>query len=152
MLSGIERRHLDGGDGLEALRDRVAHHPVHVALMHQRAGMAIVRTQNEIPGVDAAFGHRLDFLAAEPVVGDRPPPRHAHGQRAVANGAARDAEIVKSRLARRDYIETLAISAATGAGTGVEAISMGGRPGGSAPDAMMWRASSRSFFFPWLSK
>jgi hypothetical protein len=39
MLRRVERRHLDGGDGLEPLGNGMADNTVHVTVIHQRAGM-----------------------------------------------------------------------------------------------------------------
>jgi hypothetical protein len=61
MLGRIEGCHLNSGDGFQPLCDGVAHHAVHVAVIDQRSGMAIVRTQNDIAGVNAAFGDSLDL-------------------------------------------------------------------------------------------
>ena len=101
MLGGVEGRHLDGGDGLEALRDGMAHDAVHVAFIDQRAGMAVIRAQNEIARIDAALGDRLD-LGGDVIPGRAQPQHRAHAladardgilhARAfmVVGGAARD--------------------------------------------------------------
>ena len=61
MLGGVEGRHLEGGNRFEALRDRMADDPVHMTLMHQRAGMAVVGAQDEIARIESALGHGLDL-------------------------------------------------------------------------------------------
>ena len=59
MLGGVEARHLDRGDRLEALGDGMADHAVHVAIVDQRTGMAVVGAQDEIARIEALLSVML---------------------------------------------------------------------------------------------
>ncbi len=52
----------------------MAHNAVHVPVVHQRAGMAIVGAQDEIARIKALFGDRRDL--AFDVIPRRPKPHH----------------------------------------------------------------------------
>ena len=112
MLGGVERRHLDGGDGFEALRNGVADDAVHMALAHERAGMAVVGAQDEIARVEAGFRDRLDLLghiipgAAEPQHGAHALPHAGDGvfglgALMVVFRAARDIAVKRQAQIRR---------------------------------------------------
>ena len=77
MLGGIERRHLDRRDGLQPLRDGVADDAVHVSFVDQRSRMAVVGAEDEVAGIEPAFGHRLD-LRRDIVPGGAEPKHRAH--------------------------------------------------------------------------
>jgi len=62
MLRSVERRHLNGRDGFQTLLDSVAHNAVHVAIIDQRAGMAVIGTQNKVARIKPVFGDGLDLL------------------------------------------------------------------------------------------
>ncbi len=51
MLGRIERCHLQGDHRIEALIDRVPHDAIHMAVVHQGAGVRIVGHQDEVPRI-----------------------------------------------------------------------------------------------------
>ncbi len=77
MLGRVERRHLDRRHRLQPLRNGVAHDAVHVAVLDQGAGMAVVGAQDEVARIEPAFRHRLD-LGGDVVPGRAEPQHRLH--------------------------------------------------------------------------
>ena len=61
MFGRVERCHLDRRDRFETLGDGVADDAVHVAVVDQRAGMAVVGAEDEIAAVQPLLGDRFDL-------------------------------------------------------------------------------------------
>ena len=112
MLGGVHRRHLDRGDGPQTLGDRVAHDAVHVALIDERARMAVVGAQDEIARIDPLLRHRLHLLGN--VVPGRTEPQHrlhalthsgdgvsGAGSLVIVRGAAGDIAMERQTQIRR---------------------------------------------------
>src|SRR5215211_2131808 len=55
-LRSIERSHLEGGDGADTLPYGVAHHEVHVLLLDEGLGAAVVGDEQDVAGVQAQLG------------------------------------------------------------------------------------------------
>ena len=77
MGRGVDRRHLQRHQRIAAAIDGMADDAVHVAVIHQRAGMAIVRAEDEVPWVQTLLRHRRD-LAFDIVPGRAQPHHRAH--------------------------------------------------------------------------
>ena len=74
MLGRIQGCHLYGSDGLQALGNGVAYNTVHVAFVHKCSRMAIIRTQNDIAGVDSPLGYGFDL--GRHIIPGRTQPQH----------------------------------------------------------------------------
>ena len=73
----VDRGHLKGNQRVAAAVDGVPHHAVHVAVVHQRARMAVVGAEDEIARIEPLFGDRRD-LAFHVVPGRTKPHHRAH--------------------------------------------------------------------------
>ena len=61
MGGGVDRGHLERDQRVEAAFDGVAHDAVHVAVVDERAGMAIVGAEDEVARIETLFGHGGDL-------------------------------------------------------------------------------------------
>ena len=61
MFGGVERGHLNSCDGFETLGNGVAHHAVHVSVVDERAGVAVVGAEDEVAAVQSLFSDGFDL-------------------------------------------------------------------------------------------
>src|SRR3712207_1840554 len=71
-FGGVQGRHLEGGYGVNALVYGVAHHEVHVPLLHKGLGAAIIGDKQDVPRIEAALG--VGFYGLRYVVPGGAPP------------------------------------------------------------------------------
>ena len=58
---GVDRRHLQRDQRVAAAVDGMAHHAVHMTVIHQGAGMAVIGAQDHVARIQAFFGDRGDL-------------------------------------------------------------------------------------------
>ena len=61
MGRGVQRGHLQRNDGIAAALDGMPDDPVHVPVMDQRARVAVVGAQDEVPGIKALLRYGGDL-------------------------------------------------------------------------------------------
>ncbi len=77
MLRGVQCCHLDGGDRFQALRNGMTDDAVHVAIVDERAGMAVVGAEHEVAWVEPLLRDGLD-LGRDVIPGGAQPQHGAH--------------------------------------------------------------------------
>src|SRR5687767_5720650 len=77
MLCSVKRRHLNCGNWLKSLCDRMSYNAIHMPVIDQRSGMTVIGTKDEIAGVEPLLGYRLD-LACNVVPGRAQAQHRAH--------------------------------------------------------------------------
>ena len=85
MGGGVDCAHLQRDQRVTAAGDGMAQHAVHMAIIHQGAGMAIIGAKNEVATIQPLFRNRGDL--AFHIVPCRPKSHHrAHSKPYAGNG------------------------------------------------------------------